>query len=519
MISDWFLSLRDRELFFEKLLLAADQMQEAVSGSARAITNAARKACRWIIRLIMWALISLGISLFLATILIISLSTGWGPPWFNMILLILSGIAALGGMVLLAPIVMIMQPAIDAFPSLKQSLKKYPGAIASASFLILFTLFSYWKLQAVFSAGAAASIFFVMLMIGLGSATGWVVLPPVRLKAVISGQLFFCFFFVLAMAIFPRLLPATSRWLRHNEASTAERLDDSISRRVRIDPDNPPAMFNADGTPRFSFSRDRDGTYRVFPAELEYDPDTGQKTSPVSGADIRAEILAQAKAARDASLAAARAAVAARDLEQRKAADAQAASDRAAADALEAKKRNAATLAAERDRTANAARIEGYISDKTTRNLADTKDMAVVAITSDGGQSAFVSQAISDTLGKGKGVRLSTSLFADSFVTDGYPQKVFAGQNLELEPLGLAKYVDSVVFAKNQCKVSNTGRNDLLSAQMRVSIRVVSTADCRIIDSVELDAAGVGMSAASAEKMAAERIAESVAKRQLENGW
>ena len=288
-IGDFILSLRNPDLFLEKALLTADKVQDAVAS-----------ALRQIIRLVKWSLISFGASLLLAILLIVCLSTGWSPSWLNLILLILCGLGALGGLVLMTPLVMLAQPVIAAIPGFNAWLKRYPGTIASAGFLMLFALFSYWKLQMVFSSSAAANIFFVMLIIGMGSATGWVLLPRASVKAIITSQLFLCFFFLLASAILPKLLPASSRLLRHNESLAAEGMDDKISQLVKIDPDDPPQVwFNANGSPRFCFTQDPDGVFRIFHADVENDPGTGQKTSLVTTVEKRDEIVAQVRKARN----------------------------------------------------------------------------------------------------------------------------------------------------------------------------------------------------------------------------
>ena len=59
------------------------------------------------------------------------------------------------------------------------------------------------------------------------------------------------------------------------------------------------SWFNADGSPRFSFTQGRDGVFRVFHADVENDPGTGQKTSLVTTVEKRDEIIAQARNARD----------------------------------------------------------------------------------------------------------------------------------------------------------------------------------------------------------------------------
>ncbi|MBI2477095.1 MAG: hypothetical protein HYV60_00065 [Planctomycetia bacterium] len=292
-IREFYLSLQDPGLFVEKTLLTADKMQDtAARGCAW--------AWQWIRTLVKLSLISFGAALLLALAFFVCLVTGGTPSWLNLILLILCGVAALAAFGLLTPIVMLAQPVIKAFPGFKDWLKGYPSAVASAAFLMFFAVFSFWKLQMAFSPSTAGGIFFVMLVIGAGSATGWVLLPRASVKAIITSQLFLCFFFLMASAILPRLVPASVRRMRHEESLAAERLEDSISQVVSIDPDQPPEVwFNADGSPRYSFAQDRDGVFRVFHADVEHDPGTGQKTSLVTTVEKRDEIIAQVRHARD----------------------------------------------------------------------------------------------------------------------------------------------------------------------------------------------------------------------------
>ncbi|MCE9552597.1 MAG: hypothetical protein K8T91_04365 [Planctomycetes bacterium] len=288
-IGDFILGLRAPELFLEKALLTADKVQVA-----------AAEGLRQILKLFKWCAICIVASLLVAILLILGLCTGWSPAWLNFILITLCGLGVVGGLVVMAPIAMLAQPVFAAFPEFKGWLTKYLGTLASAGFLTLFALISYWRLQKAFSPGAAASIFLVMLIIGVGSATGWVLLPRSGVKSIITGQLFLCLFFLLASAIFPKLVPATSRLLRHNESLAAEVMDDKISQLVEIDPDDPPKVwFNADGSPRFCFTQNPDGVFRIFHADVENDPGTGQKTSLVTTVEKRDEIVAQVRKARD----------------------------------------------------------------------------------------------------------------------------------------------------------------------------------------------------------------------------
>jgi hypothetical protein len=302
--ADFLLALKDPNLLLDAGSLLADKARFA-----------AGNALRRVVKLLWLSLLCLGVALCLAILLAISLSTDFSPPWLNLVLITLCGVASLAGMAVPVLIAVIaVEPALNMLPGFKARLGQFARSVGSAAFLVLFAVFSYWRLQNAFTPTAAASLFFIMLVIGLGSATGWVLLPRASIKAVITSQLSLCFLFVLASALLPKLLPAACRWARHREQQEASKLDDVVSEPVKIDPDKPPKWFGPDGTPIFRFARDHSGTIRVFYSDVKYDPFTREKTAPLKSADICAELVQQA---RDARNTAQRAAAGQRDAEER----------------------------------------------------------------------------------------------------------------------------------------------------------------------------------------------------------
>ena len=425
-------------------------------------------------------------------VLLICLIFGWHVNWLYSAYFIFVGAEAVILMVLAFPIIVAAQVIFDKFPQFADTIRKSVQKIAAVAFCALmlavyFYVFPVWenpKMVPLVLMAAAA--------LALGVYTGWVNLPRSLIKTITT--VFLVGIFVIATFAFS--FPNRTRQL----VGFMHKIDeaDSKPKQVMVESPDQIQFVNAiTGEPQIWYYCSPTGEYELYDHEGFHS--SGVQLRPAKTAEERNQIMTWFRDRYQR-----------KQEEMRKAEERQKQIEQEQAQRAKEEAKKAEELAQQQvQEQANQKREtfkNTYLRDRSFLNRPETKEVAIVMV-----EDKMINQPLGESVAvifDANGLRTTTTLFTDRFVTDGLFEKFFdEGGSSEIATLDLASNADLLILGKRTTSfTTNSGLQNIITAKVTLEAKTISIKSAQTVDTFSVSETGVGFSNDAAVAAAMEKI-------------
>ncbi|MGB4848033.1 MAG: SH3 domain-containing protein [Saprospiraceae bacterium] len=137
-------------------------------------------------------------------------------------------------------------------------------------------------------------------------------------------------------------------------------------------------------------------------------------------------------------------------------------------------------------------KITTFLAETPAANNPNSKDVALVV--ADSLSIDIKLTTIIKLILEARGYRVTTTLFNEDFVKEGYFKLLLDGQVKDFANLSLTKYVDFIFLVSKPVKITGNQFPDMVSAKAPVNIQVLSATSGAVVDSRFNNLAGAGFS-------------------------
>ena len=407
-------------------------------------------------------------------ILLICLSLGWHVNWLYSAYLMFVGVEAVILMVLAFPIIVAAQFITDKFPKFAATIQRSVQKIAAVAFWALMIAVCFYVLPVRENPKMLPLIILAAAALALGAYAGWVSLPRGIVKTIATVVLVAIFMTATFAFIFPnRTRQFVGLMHRIDEA-------DSKPKQVNVEsPDQIQFVNTATGAPQIWYYRSPAGECELYDRE-GFLP-SGARLKLAETAEERNQIITwfrdQAKAKQE---------------EMRKAEGRQ--------------KQLEQQQAQEQARQKRETLRNTYLRDRPPMNRSVNKQAAIVMV-----EDKMLNQPLAKGIAAffdAKGLRSTTTLFTDRFVTDGLFEKLFTGGgSSEIAELELASDADQLILGKRTASfTTNPDLQNMITAKVTLEAKTISVKSAQTVDTFSVSETGVGFSNDAAVTAAMDKI-------------
>ncbi|NUO09435.1 MAG: hypothetical protein HUU08_12280 [Candidatus Brocadia sp.] len=159
--------------------------------------------------------------------------------------------------------------------------------------------------------------------------------------------------------------------------------------------------------------------------------------------------------------------------------------------------------------------LKRYLLTRSFINNSESQEVAVLVVDEGNNVSQDITQKIALSV-KNERLNVVSSLFTDSFVSDGIFEGIFRGDANEVKKLELSKYIDYVILGKKIVIFSeNPELQNVITAKVSIEVHLVSAETGTIEDSFTITETGAGFSKDAAEEILLERIPNVISQKIL----
>jgi hypothetical protein len=418
-------------------------------------------------------------------VLIICLIFGWHVNWLYSVYFIFVGAEAVILMVLAFPIIAAAQVIFDKFPQFAVSIRKSVQIIAAVAFWALMLAVYFYVVPVWENPKMVPLVLMAAAALALGAYTGWVNLPRSLVKTITT--VFLVSIFVIATLAF--IFPNRTRQF----VGLMQKIDEADSKPKQIMVESPDQIqfVNVNtGEQQIWYYRSPTGEYELYDHDGFHS--SGVQLKPAKTVEERNQIITwfldQAQRAKEDKKNA-------DDLQNRIAQDKKKKADELAQQQAQDQARQ------ERETFKNT-----YLRDRSFLNRPETKEAAIVMV-----EDKMINQPLGESVAAifdANGLRTTTTLFTDKFVTDGLFEKFFdEGGSSEIAKLELASNADILILGKRTASfTTNPDLQNIITAKVTLAAKTISVKSAQTVDTFSFSETGIGFSNDAAVAAAMEKI-------------
>jgi hypothetical protein len=407
-------------------------------------------------------------------VLLICLIFGWHVNWLYSAYFIFVGAEAVILMVLAFPMIVAAQIISDKFPQFASNIRKSVQKIATVAFWALMLAVYFYVFPIQNKPMLVPLVLIVTAALAFGAYSGWVSLPRSLVKTITT--VFLVGIFVIATFAFS--FPNRTRQL----VGLMHKIDeaDSKPKQVKVESPDQIQFVNANtGEPQIWYYRSPTGEYELYDHDGFHS--SGAQLIPAKTVEERNQIITWF-----------------RDQAQR--------TQEKMRKAEERQKQIEHQQAQEQARQKRETFKNIYLRDRSFLNRPETKEVAIVMV-----EDKMINQPLGESVAAifdANGLRTTTTLFTDRFVTDGLFEKFFnGGGSSEIAALDLVSNVDMLVLGKRTASfTTNSDLQNTITAKVTLEAKTISVKSVQTVETFSVSETGVGFSNDAAVAAAMEKI-------------